>query len=80
MHSKRGPGVAKIRCSGKLEVTTSNSPVTDRGESLSQKGVEAEGAHCYSPSKPEPFLSGFWTLRKRLSGFMEIGSKVFRAE
>ena len=42
MHSKREPGVAKIRCSGKLVVTTNNRPVADRGGSLGQKGLKID--------------------------------------
>ena len=42
MHSKRGPGVAKIRRSGKMVVTTSNRPVADKGGSLGQKGLKTD--------------------------------------
>ena len=77
MLSKRRSGVAKIRCSGKLEGTARYNSVPGRGGKLGQEGLEAGGAHCYPSFKPESVFMGF-ELSEEARWVMENDSRICR--
>ena len=79
MYSKRGPEVVKTWSGGKLEVTASNRSAVDKGGSLGQKGLEAEGTHFFHPLNQNLFFLGFYSSEEA-NWVIENGSRIFRGE